>query len=688
MIARFVSAVPRSLAWCFLAALCVASLEALAYYLVPDADTSLPFDVFFRYFSNSCAVLFAAALCLWLTLRVVVVWLGGVRPGHAMLFLFLFLLFFGYLMLLLDLVIIQTPRFGTDRVLLQRYFTLFACAGAALASMIAAKIAGRFRLPVPGMRAFTALVLLLSGAAFAVWARHGQWADVHGGLFWGIFLAGWAAAVVLLVLFAGTPGRLSLVAAVLAAAVFAPPALRNAPPAPMPEAAKAAADPAQPRAVRHVVLITLDTLRRDALGAHNPGSGLSPNIDALAAQGAVFENAFSPSPWTYPSVASLLTGLPPGVHGLTEAKNTLPKALPTMAEAFSKAGYRTAAVGFNYILLPRSGLNRGFDEYRFYPQPRLDAENFGHGPTRLLLTLGGERKPDAAALTNEAAQWLRENARRDFFLWVHYLDVHSPYAPPEEYLPGDAATRKEMGTSFGKVWSGRAGAAARTAKERAWVRALYDGEVRYTDAQVGRLLETMKRLGIYDDAIIAVTSDHGEEFWDHGGFEHGHTLYNELVRVPLIIKLPGNEKAASPAAPRVGVQALLPTVLELCGAAPAGVSTPFTPLLTGRGEHSDTPHFMGANVFNGPLEGVVFDNMKYIRDTLSGRDELYNLETDPGELNSIAGQDPVNVEKGRALLDGARAGDAQKKGQLGVGNDGTGNLNQEEMSALEALGYL
>jgi arylsulfatase A-like enzyme len=293
-------------------------------------------------------------------------------------------------------------------------------------------------------------------------------------------------------------------------------------------------------------------------------------------------------------------------------------------------------------------------------------------------------------LTDRAIQWVKNNAEQDGFFWLHYFDPHIPYMPPTEFLPTDPRQRA-MGSLFWDVKLARGGSVARSAEERAWIRALYDGEVRYVDAQVGRLLDALKELGIYDDALIVLTSDHGEEFWDHGHFEHGHTLFNELIRVPLLVKLPANREGKTVDA-FVTTQAVTPTILDVCGVAPnaaGALPPPLSPLLGDMPEPvAAQPLFSGSTLFQDPAESVVFDGMKYIRTTLSGRELLFNLKEDPKELDSVAVQDPESLARGRQLLDAELAAAPALAEKLGIHTVAGDQLDPRDILNLQTLGYL
>ncbi|MCH7872423.1 MAG: sulfatase-like hydrolase/transferase, partial [Planctomycetes bacterium] len=301
-----------------------------------------------------------------------------------------------------------------------------------------------------------------------------------------------------------------------------------------PATALAAADESVSNAptIKRVILLTVDTLRADALRVYSDGAPPTPNLSALAADSVVFDEAVSPAPWTLPAFSSIMTGLSPTVHQAIRSTSRLPD-VPTLAERMRASGYRTAAIGKNPYLLPLFGLSRGFERYEMYPAPG------GRSLGRALL---GWAFPERFALdvttdgiTRKAVRWLTENRERRFFLWLHYFDPHVPYEPPSAYLPKSTPPER-IGTSFEDTARLREGYFVPTREEIEWLRGLYHAEVRYVDDNIGVLMAALKRLGIYEETLIVFTSDHGEEFAEHGGYDHGHTLYDELVRVPLFVK--------------------------------------------------------------------------------------------------------------------------------------------------------
>ena len=688
MLRRLSSSSLRYLAWFTLASISGASIESFGFFSKRGADAALAFAEFHQLFSNTCGILFVAIALAWLLTGFFMVWLGGVRAGLALLFLVLLALFFDHLVVMLDVSLSYTPRSDTDWAVSMRYFFGFALAVATLCTLVLAKVSRRFRSMKLTLRACAIPAVVIMGAALAVWAKNARFAGAHDALFWGSFAA-LVVAASLVIWWAGRrPWFLAVIVAGLAVFALAP--VTQALFHQTPPKAQVEVMPAAPHAVKHVLLITVDTLRQDSLRPYNPAGPDTPHTSQLATESAVFSNAFTTSPWTYPSVASILTGLPPRVHQLMDGRSALPDSVITLAEEMQQAGYRTGACGFNAILLPRSKLNQGFQEYRFFPDAPLKIRNFEVGLAHNLLELFGKHRPNAAPLTDLAIQWHQDNSRQDSFFWIHYFDPHAPYMPPESFQPADEAQRA-MGPGFSDVRGARMGSVARTAAERAWIRALYDGETRFVDDQIGRLLESLREMGIYDDTLIVLTSDHGEEFWDHGHFEHGHTLYNELVRVPLLIKLPASRTGTIIDA-SVSVQAIMPTVLDLCGVTidpRRGLHQPLSPLLRDTAvSYAEQPVFAGASLFHDAMECVIFDQMKYVLMTPTGQELLFNLRDDPMERNSLAVQDGLNLEKGRQLLKGAQDADARLTEMLGIRSEEDDFLSQEDIRSLQALGYL
>lgn len=297
-----------------------------------------------------------------------------------------------------------------------------------------------------------------------------------------------------------------------------------------------------PETLPNIVFISIDTLRPDHLGCYGYERSTSPNIDRLASQGIVFTNAYSQSPWTLPSHMTMFTSLYSHVHGLYDDGRVLSPAIPTLPELLRKEGYATYGVVSATYVAARFGFSRGFDVF---------IEDFGKR---------------AEKITARAVSFLadRENTDDPFFLFVHYFDPHSTYSAPDPFKtmfdsdysgPVNGSTETLVNINFfGKEIS---------KEDLEHIIALYDGEIAYCDAQIGVLLSELERLGLSDNTVFILTSDHGEEFLDHGLMYHRHTLYDELLRVPFIVSfdkiLPGGKTVAS----TVRHVDILPTIMDL-----------------------------------------------------------------------------------------------------------------------------
>ncbi len=437
--------------------------------------------------------------------------------------------------------------------------------------------------------------------------------------------------------------------------------------------------------VKRVILITIDTLRKDSLTVFDRAGAGTPQMDSLAEDSLRFTNAFSPSPWTIPSVISIMTGVSADIHGVNEDFACIPGQFKTLAEYMGEAGYRTAAIGSHPQLLR---MGRGFDDFDYVPKtPRVHAKTTGG---RALWRLLDETRP-THALTDRTIAWMTKHREEEFFLWIHYLDPHSPYSPPEAYLK-DIALPDETGSDFGRVRndSVRAGRSIRTPEDRVRLKLFYDAEVRYVDDNIGRLISHLRELGIYDDALIVLTSDHGEEFWEHGNWEHGHSLYNELVTVPLLIKLPdaaGGRRVDQP----VSTDALLPTILDLCSIDPAG-HLPISRSVRYLWDEATTgasvePIFLSGVEYYEPREGIVSRGMKYILGISSGEEELYDLDADPLEQNSLAGTASAELQEARALLENRRKLRVRSQSSLAGEEEGT-EIAPHIQDQLRELGYV
>ncbi|HKQ61091.1 MAG TPA: sulfatase, partial [Candidatus Polarisedimenticolaceae bacterium] len=376
-----------------------------------------------------------------------------------------------------------------------------------------------------------------------------------------------------------------------------------------------------------IVLITLDTLRRDYLSCYGYPHPTTPFLDRLAAGGVRFANAYSPSSWTVPSLVSLLSSLDPTTHGVNYGYTTdeqgvildqrpLGGELVLLPELLRRAGYRTLGVVASEHLQASLGFARGFDAYRclgFVSGDRLQ-------PALRQLAAGVDRS-------------------RPFFLWVHYFDPHAPYDSdrPElrDYLGGrerDPALLRRL-QSFSAPEPFAALDLEHEPDALPYVRASYASDVRQADDWVAALFATFQ-LGA--DDLIVVASDHGEELHEHGGFWHGHSLYDELLRVPLIVRLPAGRLAGRTVDTRVSLLDVLPTILAAAGLepAPSAQGRDLLPLAEGRRAEDAAIHATTGKIEE--IEALLVGRFKYVRYLGSGRTLLFDLVDDPGERHDLS----------------------------------------------------
>ncbi len=404
-----------------------------------------------------------------------------------------------------------------------------------------------------------------------------------------------------------------------------------------PSEAPAAAGPpaagppaAGPPARRPDVLVYLiDTLRADHLGLYGYGRPTSPEIDRFAADAVTFTNALAQSSWTRTAVVSLMTGLLPQVHGVNRRDEALGRSAVTLAEILAGAGYETAGFVTNGNVAGAFGLGQGFDRYVYLNESKSE-------PTFHQL---------ADRLNRRAFPWLEERARPadsdrpPFLLYLHATDPHSPYTPPQpfrrRFAPGVDPERGALETVHA-VSSGRAEAPPGTAEA---FRDLYDGEIAWNDRHFGRLLDRLRELGLYDSTLIVLLSDHGEEFLDHGGWEHGKTLYGEQLRIPLVVKLPRGEAAGRAVGALADQVDVLPTILDVLRIEPPpGLDgRSLLPLVSGAERRA--PSFAFLRLEEKLLRSVVARGWKLVVDDsahLRGRArELYRLADDPREERDL-----------------------------------------------------
>ncbi|HEY7819263.1 MAG TPA: sulfatase, partial [Vicinamibacteria bacterium] len=437
-----------------------------------------------------------------------------------------------------------------------------------------------------------------------------------------------------------------------------------------------------------IVLVLVDTLRRDYLGFHGFEGPVSPNLDWLAKESTVFENAFTQAPWTKPSIASLFTSLHPDTHGLDNHEGlfgaresqllttgVLPSSAVTLAEALRGAGYRTAAFVSNPWLDERYGFHQGFETYELVealPSILERARDFALGTT----------------------------SRGPFFLYLHFMDVHGPYDAPEAdfeamqaseslepravpvpggglppYLEGiswfGAADLKDR--DFGEIVSFRL-TRSRTARAR------YAANVLDFDRSIAPFLNEIRNSDRNDDTLLVLTSDHGEELLEHGGWDHGFNLYDHQLRVPLLIRAPGARESGRRLSRIANLVDVMPTLLALAKVeAPDG--------LEGRDlmgpEDAASATFAAATKHREGVHSVRKGRYKLIRDGRTGTESLFDVEADSAEYRDVASVKKSEAERLSSLL--ARHIERSRGARL---HPEMADIPEEIRKQLEALGYL
>jgi len=479
--------------------------------------------------------------------------------------------------------------------------------------------------------------------------------------------------------------------------------------------------PAAPHGAPNVLLITVDALRADRLGAYGNRAELTPNLDAFARDAVVFENAYASAPWTGASMGSMWTSAYPSELGLVPRDRRERQARfegglltpqPTLAEMMRAAGYTTAAELVNPQIRRDRGFDRGFIRFRNPDDfagakarvlPRLGRyENwFVHTSLGLLLAdalyeepryyrAAGVKREDARRLVHDAWTWLDRQEARPFLLWMHLMDTHVPYDPPHKSAATRAAFPQppfEPTPQFYKdlVWQ----SITLGDRETRYLQALYDDEVRHADRWIGWLLDNLRRGGLYDDTLIIVSADHGEEFWEHGGYEHGHSLNDEVLHVPLLVKFPHGQYAGRRTPSQVGLIDLLPTVLEV-----AGLNTPrgmrgrslASQARAGQDAPGDRELFMEATLYGEELKALRTARYKVIFHAQSHDIEVYDLHADPGEHHNLASDPQAAAGERRRLMKLARAS-AQRTAWWTKFGQQAPPLDERSLERLRSIGY-
>jgi membrane-anchored protein YejM (alkaline phosphatase superfamily) len=379
----------------------------------------------------------------------------------------------------------------------------------------------------------------------------------------------------------------------------------------------------------YVLLIGIETLRADHVGHLGYSRNTTPALDAIAKEGVVFTKTMATASWTMPAVMSVLTSLYPEVHGTSNYDRKLPESVPTLTEVLQENGYKTVAFVSNPTLDGRYGFCRGFELY--------DDFSVWLGSIGMGKSLTGSDSDVHKTLTNEpltrsALSWLERHYEEPFFMFAFYFDPHYDYIPPS---PFDTMFDPNYdGTIDGRGIAEEPRKSNRPAeRDLEHIIALYDGEVRYTDTYILKLLEAFAEFGILDQTLVVIFGDHGDEFYEHGSTGHAHTLYNELIHIPLILRWPSEIPKGRCIDALVSQVDIMPTILDYLGIqhqqAIQGMS--LKNLIEGRvcGVHEYV--FAGGSTHRCAIIG---SRSKMIVNP-DGDKEFYDLLSDPMEQNSI-----------------------------------------------------
>lgn len=477
----------------------------------------------------------------------------------------------------------------------------------------------------------------------------------------------WQDATVSLAEYAGQVVKLALSGEGSGGVAWASPAIM------VPKVELAASKPS-----KNTIVLLIDTLRASKLKPYNPKTVVkTPALDALAKEGTIFTAAQSPENWTKPSVASVLTGLYPLTHGTKRTESKLSDSALMVSEVFQDAGYKTATFLANGYVSDKFGFKQGWDHYTNYIRERKSTE--------------------ARNVFGEAATWIEKNKDKPFFVYIQTIDPHVPYDPPKEFLdmydaaPYDGIVSSRKTPDLLEKAKRNPPKITFTARDKKRVEALHNAEISYHDRYLEQFIAKLRELGLYDDLMFVVTSDHGEEFYEHKSYGHGHSVYQELINVPMMFRMPGTVPAGKRIDETVGTLDITPTVLAAAGIdvpkvmegrdrmahirgdVPAGPAVAFTDFLTDR-------HVVRAGRYKLILRGT--------------NATLFDLKKDPWERAELDHRKyPVAMRYCRTMLgqflgasDRRNWLAAEQKDVAGLQAEET-NIDQETSEQLKALGY-
>ena len=435
----------------------------------------------------------------------------------------------------------------------------------------------------------------------------------------------------------------------------------------------------------NILLISIDSLRADHLGCYGYQRDTSPIIDELAASGALFENTVSTTSWTLPAHMSLLTSMDISVHGVGRDGVSLHPSIGTLTQGLKKEGYATACFCSSPYMNPAFGFDRGFDLYR-----NIDLEDEKIKDT--ILPPPEERDAvhediTSPRITGLAIDWISKHRSRPFFLFLHLWDVHYDYIPPAPYdrlfdpdYQGDIDGKDYIHNDDVKP--------GMDLRDLEHIIALYDGEIAYVDYHLGLIFKELKKLGIFDNTLIVVTADHGDEFFEHGSKGHRNTLYDEVVKIPLIVHLPREEMEGRKIPSQVSIIDIAPTILDLAGlAVPDQMQGSSLISLLRGGDQPDDRYALLE--LGGILTALRSNSWKLLFNTRALQTIIFNLKEDPGENDRVGIADlPEWSRINRIFYDRLKNNRDLARKYRGEESGVPVKLSPEQEKRLKSLGYI
>jgi arylsulfatase A-like enzyme len=445
-----------------------------------------------------------------------------------------------------------------------------------------------------------------------------------------------------------------------------------------------------PENAPNVLIITIDALRRDYVSCYEGANAETPNIDEFADRALVFTNAHTNSPWTIPAMYTMLTSLYPSVHGANINRRGVGE-VPTLAERLSGFGYNTEAYVANSILYGDLGFDRGFDRYVEVADllPLLPLRR-----TTVYQLFKRLREKYILAVNDNTTDWatdvlckrLRAGRNRPFFIWVHYLDPHSPLIPPEEYVEGDEAF-VENAMRFGRTKT--LGSSDKVkAGDKDMALALYKAEVEYLDHRLSDVFDVLISENLAENTIVIITADHGEEFFEHGKYGHSKTHYNEVMAIPLIIRGPGIEPGVSDIP--VSLLDVSPMVLGYVKAQPAPEAAGSDIIALARadepGKYEKRPIFFDQTEFAPDMKSIFIAPYTLTRTGDSVyKYRLIDVRKVTGPEDVVKNPDPEVFEYYKSILDEWAALTAEEAESFAAGR--SISINGARRNRLKDLGY-